>query len=391
VTLWLDRRSQLAASPGTHALVIATSRYDHLPEPGAAPPTGNETFGLVQARSPASGAFGFAKWLRDSYVNPEAPLASVDVLVTPSAQEAAADAELAAVTSSTLRSDVQQAIYAWRDRCTGQREGVAILYVSGHGIQVSRQDAIVLLQDFAKERRVLDGAIDIGSVFYGMRGEDLPARQFFFVDACRIRPEAFNRYASLGTGVGLDEPQVGDERRTAPMYFSASPDTAALGIPGTGTIFAQALLASLSGLAVSEYPDERGRWHVDVTSLQKALELYVQELAASYQDLQEVVTGGYVRNVPFHFYPNPPDLTVNIHLDPDAAAHIAQACVHNDIDNVDLVTTPFVSNPVRATVPAGFYTLRVTINPPTPPFQDRTRPLPVIPASVRQPVRVSVV
>lgn len=390
MVLWLDRPSQPPDGPRTHALVIGTSRYDHLPEKGQPAPVQNETFDLVQARSPAAGAFRFARWLRDSYANPTAPIGTIDLYLSPSDAEVANDAELGKAAGTTRSGEIQQAIYAWRTRCSGQRDGVAIFYASGHGIEVSKQDHVVLLQDFAKDPRVLEGAVDVGSVFYGMRGGHLPSRQFYFVDACRIRPDAFNRYANLGVGVGLDELREGDETRTAPVYFSASVDTAALGVPGIGTIFSQALIESLGGLAVKEFPDDQQRWHVDSSSLQKALEVRVKELALEHNDVQDVVTGGYVRTTPFHYYPEPPELTVTFRLDPDAAAHVAHACVKGEDEREEMPRSRFVPNPLPATIRAGFYSLEVSIDPPTPPFRERRRPLPVIPASVRQPITVSV-
>ncbi|HET6478699.1 MAG TPA: hypothetical protein VFG35_01480 [Actinoplanes sp.] len=73
----------------THALVIGVSAYDHLPSVGAGP------FGLSQLGSTAIGAYRFAVWLRDHYRNPDAPLATIRLLLSPSAAEISAGARRA--------------------------------------------------------------------------------------------------------------------------------------------------------------------------------------------------------------------------------------------------------------------------------------------------------
>src|SRR5688500_4570859 len=89
MSLWIDRRGP-AAPPAVgqlHALVIGVSYYDHLPRPNEFPPLGRETLQLCQVETPATSAYNFAKWLRDKYRNPAAPLATLRVVMSPSLAE----------------------------------------------------------------------------------------------------------------------------------------------------------------------------------------------------------------------------------------------------------------------------------------------------------------
>jgi hypothetical protein len=362
----------------THALVIGVSAYDHLPAPEGGPSDAPLDFGLVGATTPATGAFHFARWLRDRY-RPKAPLATVRLLLSPSRRELG-DVELAtaaAEVSPARRSEVGAALLDWQDVCQGQPDGAAVLYISGHGVAQSRTDHSVLLQDFAADRRVMDYSVDIGRVHRGMAGPMFPQEQFYFVDACRIRPDAFTRYRYAGDGLGLLEEWDGQDRRAAPVYFSASPGDAAFGEPGRGTVFSQALLRCLEGAAVDDFADAQGRFRITATSLQQALEQQVAELAGGLGRRQDVVVGGQIRDAVLHYFEQPPELPVTIELRPQQATSLAVADLWDcRRDARVLEQRRFERNPMSWSVPVGLYSLDVTIDPASPPLQPK-RGLPV--------------
>ena len=191
---------------------------------------------MRQAKTPATSAFRFARWLDTTYNNPAAPLGTVRLLLSPSEFETANVPELGALPPEALpgtRDNVEQAVADWFADCGTNADNVAILYAGGHGIQMSPDDGgIVLLEDFAKLPNVLDFSLDVGAVRKGMAGPTMAQRQFYFVDACRVRPEAAVRFQTLGTGVGLPNPFEGTPRVSA-VYFAATPSTEALGRPET--------------------------------------------------------------------------------------------------------------------------------------------------------------
>jgi hypothetical protein len=376
VTLWVDRTGELPArAAATHALVIGTSFYQHLPEKGELPAAGVVTLGLIQAETPATSAFAFAMWLRDHYRNPSAPLATIRLLLSPAASETNPPAnpelaEAAGQVDRALTPAVRTELFAWQAACRGNPKSVAMFYVSGHGVQISRDDSIVLLEDFAQDPYVLDYSIDVGRVFRGMAGDAYAQTQFYFVDACRVRPEEFNRYKDLGRGLGLPEEWDGADRRAAPIIFSASPDTPAFGRPGQGTLFSQALITSLEGLAVESFPDDQGgEWYVSASSLQQALEALVAKLSEPYGEIQTVVPGGQPRSATFHHLSAVPIVPVAIQIDPDQAARVVRANIWDAEHAQILCNIPtFVPNPVIQDLPAGACSLDVQIIPPTPPY-----------------------
>lgn len=76
MSLLLDKTKK----PGTHAIVVGIGRYPWLE--GGGKPTFNKSEGMEQLTSPPASAREFANWLLDTYDNPEAPLASVDLLLS---------------------------------------------------------------------------------------------------------------------------------------------------------------------------------------------------------------------------------------------------------------------------------------------------------------------
>jgi hypothetical protein len=210
-----------------------------------------------------------------------------------------------------------------------------------------------------------------------MAGPDLPQTQFFFVDACRIQPEALRTRAS-GSGLGLPEEFFGEDERAAPIYFSASPGTEALGEPGAGTLYSQALRHCLQGMAVDDFADLQGRFRITGSSLSLALEQRVASLARSHGVRQDVVVGGQVRGSVLHYFECPPSLPVAIQLHPDQAIPVAWADLWDSgRDGRILEDRRFEANPAIWPLPVGLYSLDVTIRPDTPPLRSKMG-LPVI-------------
>src|SRR5947199_9944041 len=77
MTLLLDKSSK----PGTHAVVIGIGRYPWLVG-GKAKPRFAQNDGMAQLTSPPASARAFATWLLETYENPEAPLVSLDLLLS---------------------------------------------------------------------------------------------------------------------------------------------------------------------------------------------------------------------------------------------------------------------------------------------------------------------
>jgi hypothetical protein len=376
---WIKRD---LTGPCTHALVLGVSAYQHLAD-GA---TG-ETFGLQPLRSAAASAWTFARWLSDRYSPPSAPLASVRLLLAPSADEAAQFPDFPDVPRPT-RETVEQALFEWRRECSVRREDVAILYAAGHGVMLAKDEGgFVLLEDFADpDRPIIANSLDVPSVRRGLAGPTVAQRQFFFVDACAVRPEVARTMQTMRGGVGLDEPAEAPPS-VAPIYSSAAPGTLALGAPGMGTLFSQALIECLDGLAAS--PDRTGQWVVTDTSLVGPLRDRVMELAGQHDEEQVATAGGTLGHVVLHRLAAGPALEVSFSVEPVEAAPFCFARL-DDGDGGTIVERSPLHEPLVKTIPAGLYTVDVVIDPPdSGPYVARQRPLFLQPPSPT-PVVVSV-
>ncbi|MFG1992242.1 caspase family protein [Actinoplanes sp. NPDC048988] len=354
MTYWVDRTASLKpGQPVTHALVIGVSAYDHLPG-------GPLTFGLKSLSSTAAGAHRFAVWLRDHYHNPRAPLATIRLLLSPTAEGEPAD-----------REHVRNAVLGWQEDNYRNSSGTSFLYAAGHGVMLSHEDSLVLLQDFAKDRMVLDYSLDIGSVYHGMAGDQFPQSQVYFVDACRLRPEVFARFANLGTGVGLPSPFAAADRRSSSVYFSAAPGTLAYGRrDGEGTIFSAALLDCLGGLAVEAAG--AGEFHVTGASLLRTLQEQVNSRARQYNAEQYVTGGGTGLSHVVHYFERPPAFPYAIWLDPDHARPFVRAEIWDGDRNGLLADGRFEPNPASWDLPAGLHSLDVIVKPGDNRFRTRS-------------------
>src|SRR4030042_794816 len=150
--------------PGTHALIIGVSAYLHFEDGPAPTPTGIE-FEMEQLSAAARSASEFAAWLLKDYKCDRAPLRSLRVLLSPSAGEVIHPdiaARLNGDFSATL-ANVRTALAEFRNACNTNTDNVGIVYIAGHGVQLTKHGAIVLLHDFGANAFLfkLEGAIDM--------------------------------------------------------------------------------------------------------------------------------------------------------------------------------------------------------------------------------------
>ena len=392
---WVERgpATDGSSDPCTHALVVGVSRYEFLTEDGSPGPGGRETFGLQQVKTPATSAFLFARWLESTYRSPTAPLGTIRLLLSPSEWEQENVPDLAEIPVEAIpatRANVEEAVSEWFAACSTNADHVAILYASGHGIQMSPDDGgIVLLEDFARFPSVLDFSLDVGAVRKGMAGPTMAQRQFYFVDACRVRPEAALRFQTLGSGVGLPNPFAGTARVSA-VYFAATPSTEALGAPGKGTLFVQALVDCLdTALGVDDHVQPDRTWAVTATTLVSALPKRVRELAEAFGAEQTATTGGQLEDVPFHTLEGKPQVPIAVGLAPDGAAAVALGRLF-DPQAGDLFEGEAFAPTIAREVPAGNYLLEVRLQPPTPPFKDvSTFVVPALPPAYAETLTVA--
>src|SRR5262249_28177934 len=129
-----------------------------------------------------------------------------------------------------------QAAKAWRDDAARHRKNVAVFFFSGHGFLRTKDDSLMLLHDFADPAEgPLTNAADIRSLLFGMspspQRPEMARTQLFIVDACRVRPEAFEGFETSAPPAVFELPLDGEDDRCAPVFFSAIPNAPAGAVP----------------------------------------------------------------------------------------------------------------------------------------------------------------
>ncbi len=367
-TPWFEQRDK-AGTGGrgvAHAAVVGISRYPYVSDGDPDLRTGYEDFGRKQLSGAATSAFSFARWLRDRYQNPDAPIATIRLLLAPSAPELDADAGLGEATQHTPQATAEEVIKilaAWRRECLDDPTTIAILYACGHGVAVGEEWPLLLTEDFARGPESLNGSINIRSIHRQMWGG--ARRLVFFLDCCRMARVGVERLDDYGHGRHLGEPLSAEDRcpDSAPVFCSTGMGQEAFVGQGGGTVFSRALQQCLDNDALVR---RNGKWVITTNSLQTALR------EATNREAAKIGIG--IRQVPDVLSPNAdallhvgnnwPDAQVSIELDPDEAKRAVTCVMRPHGQGTPTLPVPFIPNPYVATVRAGCYTVRATTQSP---------------------------
>ena len=357
---------------GTHVLVIGVSAYRHFAG-GSAPSERGKRFRMRQLSAAARSASGFAAWMLASYRNPAAPLASLRVLLSPAEGEQL-DADIAArmpanaVDGAATLANVKADLLAFRKACATHPDNVAIVYAAGHGVQLSKNGAIVLLHDCGDDAHLteLEGAIDMAGVHAGFNHPDTAQTQFWFVDACRQEPAMAERYETMEAGLTLDT--LPGAVRTNPVFLASSTQMAAFARVGGRTLFCEALLAGLQGGFAAPPDDLVASWHVSVSQLTTRLDQGVRALAKAESLEQPVDIGGRPTQALFHAFEQAPEAIVDVSVQPDGlAAQCVGTLSHRKLGKVLDANQQW---PMHGVVRAGIYELSVDVGDPARNFFD---------------------
>jgi hypothetical protein len=396
MTLVLDKRAQLGQEPGLHVLIAGVSAYAHLPG-GPGPPVPND-FGMQQLTSAALSAFRVYEWIAARQDKFPVPLATLRLLLAPSQAELDAEPGLAASAASCTLADMRAAAADWRSDAAPHEDGMTIFYFAGHGVQRSKGDSVLLLQDFGDgQGGTLDKAINTKNLYNGMAPSpsrpNIARTQLYFVDACRLQPERFRDYEQMETAAVWDVELAGLDDRRAPTYFAAVPGSVAYARRGKQTLFSEVLLQCLGGGA-AELRDEAGgeRWSVTHISLAERLAQQLPELAADAGAVQWIRTDGVGADAVIHYLDAPPTVRVELEIDPPGALEFAKIAILDDAGAPATqapLPKPLDPYPYSTELPAGIYTIRAEIEPANAAYVallGRARPL--LPPRVKRVLRV---
>ncbi len=353
-------------APGTHVLVLGISAYRHF-EGGSAPTQPGRKFRMRQLSAAARSASEFAAWILQKYANPAAPLSSLRVLLSPSEGEQIDPAVSALLPANVddyaaTLDNVKAELLAFRKACGKHPENVAIVYVAGHGVQLTKNGAIVLLHDCGDDAHLteLEGAIDMTGVHAGFNHPDTAQTQFWFIDACRQEPAMAERYETMEAGLTLDTRP--GAARTNPVFLASSTQMAAFARTQGRTLFCEALLHGLAGNFAAPPDDMVAQWHVSVTQLTTRLDQRVQALALAEDLEQPVDIGGRPTQAVFHTFAEAPQAEVDVTVLPETLAAQCVGVLSHRVRGNMLGSDQ--GWPMHGTVPAGIYELTVNAGAP---------------------------
>ncbi len=250
-SLILDRRAALGAAPGLHVVLIGVSDYTHLPS--ADDPPGPGLAALKKLRSSSLSVIAVAKKLQqiDAESRLVRPLATIRLLHAPSPEEVAVDSSVATIGgAAATRLEIHNTLQAWRADVATSRDNQALFYFCGHGIRRSLEESVLLASDFlAPGFPKLFNSFRLSNIRNGMvPGDDFPQigrEQFYFVDACREKPDALDTLDSTETPKIFDAELGSVDDRKAPIFFATTSGGVAAGLAAKTTFFADALIWSI--------------------------------------------------------------------------------------------------------------------------------------------------
>jgi hypothetical protein len=390
MSLIVDNRAVLAGEPGLHVFIAGVSKYPHMPGGGGTPAI--NAYGMEQLSSTALSAFKMYQWLIESKDQLPVSLATCRLLLSPSDSEVDDNPDLAAVGATRCtRENFTRAIRDWRQDSRSHADNITLFYFAGHGIQRSKADSILLLEDFANpDDGTLTNTADIVNIFYGMAPPDpvfSPApianakTQLYFVDTCRLRPSEFQNFAQMSVPDVFNVELTGPDNRQAPIFYAAIPGTEGYALKNQQTLFSRALLKCLRGGAgtPSDRNDANGNphWHVSVQSLNVVLERYFAQLVSLPRTTQEFALGGQPTGDPTIIWLKQiPLVEIELEVEPDFALQVTKVDVADisgqpiaqlfDLQNNPLmsVPTPLNPHPFRCLVEAGIYSFSAVVQPP---------------------------
>jgi hypothetical protein len=307
MSLVWQRRTE---GPATHVFIIGVDHYRHLPG-GDDPRAIGDANGLEQLSSPGRSADAFVRWLVTSYDHPTAPLGSIEMLKSRPRPVGIPGLPPASVDAATCAA-ANRALFSWMDRCDSDGGNVALFYYAGHGVW--RERGAILFEDFgATPRNPFHEAWDVHALREGMT-QCKAEVQCYFVDACRKMTPGLESWLRLKTDMPL-EPRFSDLQRAidAPLIYATGPGRTANGDTSGTTLFLQALLIALDGVASRK---TAGCWRIKTSLLTDginvALEYLTRRDGAPRQQCFQEGSGG--TGTPLHRIASKPKVILKVQL-----------------------------------------------------------------------------
>lgn len=332
---------------------------------------------MAQLSSAARSASEFAGWMLTHYSHPTAPLASMRVLLSPGPDEVL-NAELQQRLPKEFAAtghNAERAIAGFMKDCSSFLDNIAVVYAVGHGVQLSKTGSVVLLEDCGDTQHLtpLKSAVDMACFHAAMNHAGTAQTQFWFVDACRQRPEIAQRFEGLEAGIRLPSPE--GFARSSTIFYAASTGKQAFARIGGISLFTEALLSGLGGrIAAAPESGISNRWHVSAIELVRRLPAAVQTLASQEGEEQTIEATGRIQDALFHEYVRVPEVDLQVQLWPEERV---EGCKGSLRQGFEIIRDGVEAWPLRERVAAGIYEMQV-IPPRGDPIAQMQRAVPPV-------------
>lgn len=338
-------RLDATAGAGTHVFLIGVGHYPHLKNGGGKQVKGQAQLG--QLTSPPNTAHELLKWFDTELNNPEAPLKSVEVLISGAVPLVFEDADgLTQEVEGVTLNKVKVAAEAWFDRLDTDENNIGVFYFCGHGLGDGYTTQL-LLSDYGKSAIALENAIHFNGFKLAM-GTCRAKRQIYFVDACRSVDATMLTDPNQKGSALLPSDVLKVFDGAAPAFFAAKQGEQAYGHPNGLSRFGMALLDSLRKFGVSRHKGKK--WKVSPQTLQVAMAAILQDPAS---DRPECTTEGIVgtgSNFTLHELQGKPQVMLDVFLSvAEASDAAAITCSYNG----KVSARPNGDHPWRAIVDEG--------------------------------------
>ena len=389
----------------THVLIIGVGLYPFLPEGGG--PIATKTLGLKQLTSPPISASVIADWALGELNNLDAPLGSVELLLSQNdnmqgeiaplknvykpgvkaALKLGVDPGTAISTPLAEFSEIKQAFGRWFERLNRLEENIALFYFCGHGVEAA--DRYLLPSDYGKDKLVpFSEFINFTQTFNKMN-RCKAQTQCWFLDCCRDQPSEVKSAAATGS-VGqslIGDIAGGPFSRNAPIFHAAAIGKSATGPPGKQSYFVEALTQCLNGTGVSPRLDDSDPYAVSTASLGSALSSVIPWLEKQNFDVSMSYEIGGSTNLPpkrIHFPAEPFEVLASILCIPDKAHTIATLDLA-DSQGISHLRGATSSEPWRLKVHSGACTIKGTF---ASDFKDFAREVRAFPPIMNKTIQV---
>lgn len=357
----------LATNEPVSALIVGTSSYPHAVEADLAPE--RRHYAVKPLTSAAHSASWFASWLSAQWSRRD-QIVDLQLLLSPAPDESihheVAAAWAAAGSPAATLANFQAAFEQLRARTEGGK-AMAVVYLAGHGVQVSGRSATVLLNDYLApdQTDIYEAAIDSMGCHAALSDGRYANTQFWFVDSCRESSNVEREFEVLSPGWSPRDRAKG-AAEVSPVFLASSPWTTAFAQSYGRSLFSKALGWALDGNAASRIPGSDEGWGVLTGDLVNQLGPKVKELAAEHQLEQRVEPTGTINYAVVHelgairsgsqeSLPGEDLPTSNLRIDADVGSWHLRSITPFSVTDDDGTVVAEAIGPQTLEVPVGRY------------------------------------